>query len=249
MPDRTRRRAGSSRLAGRERSGYLARRIGIGLRESRIALALTQSQAADRAGVSQTFWSNLERGRGTTASLETLAACAAAVGTQLAAFLEATPGADLPRDIAHLRGQAAIVRFSQPGGWRATVEAAIDPLARRSRSIDVELVRDGLGEIAVVELIDLFSDVGEDLRGLADKVAAVRRDHPQARVSGLIAVRATRRNRALVGELAVVLDARFPGSSTEWIAALSRRSTSMPNGDGFVWASVDGSRLFARRSV
>jgi transcriptional regulator with XRE-family HTH domain len=89
VPDRHRRRAGPARLAGRKRSGYLAQRIGIGLKESRTAIRLPQAEAADRAGVSQGFWSLLERGGAAIASLETLAACAAAVDTQLAAFVEA----------------------------------------------------------------------------------------------------------------------------------------------------------------
>src|SRR4051794_40866707 len=116
MADRCRRRAGTARTSGRRRSTYLATRIGIGLKESRTALALTQAQASGRAGVSQTFWSMVERGLGSAASLETLASCAAAVDAELAAFIQARPGSDLPRDIAHLRGQAAILRFAQPGG-------------------------------------------------------------------------------------------------------------------------------------
>jgi transcriptional regulator with XRE-family HTH domain len=236
MPDRHRRRAGTARLRGRERGRYLARRIGVGLKESRVALDLTQSQASERAGVSQGFGSRLERGGGSTASIETLAACAAAVDGQLAAFIEAAPGADLPRDIAHLRGQSAIVRFAKPGGWRARAEVPIDPDARRSRSIDVLLERDGGREIAVVELVDLI------------KVAVVRRAAPTATVAGLLAVRATRRNRALIGELWPVIEARLPGRSADWIAALQDPDRPMPLHDGLVWARVDGSGLFARRS-
>jgi transcriptional regulator with XRE-family HTH domain len=225
----------------------VARRIGVGLRESRSALRLTQRQASDRAGISQQYWSLIERGLGTAASLETLAACAAAVDGQLAAFMEARPGADLPRDIAHLRGQAAIVREAGPGGWRAGVEVPIDRDARRSRSIDVVLERPHQREIAVVELVDLIADVGQDLRGLSDKVAAVRRARPDARVAGLLAIRATRRNRALVAELAPMIDARFPASSIAWLRALHDPTTPMPATDGFVWARVDGSGLFVRR--
>ena len=113
------RRAGTARITGRRRSSYLAQRIGIGLRESRIAVRLTQAQASDRAGVSQPFWSRLERGGAGTASIETLAACAAAVGAQLAAFLEAVPGADLPRDMEHLRRQQLVIAIARGGGWIA----------------------------------------------------------------------------------------------------------------------------------
>jgi transcriptional regulator with XRE-family HTH domain len=234
-------------VAGRERGRYLAKRIGIGLRDSRVALRLTQRQAADRAGVSQQHWSALERALGMATSLETLAACATAVHLQLAAFLEGQPGADLPRDIAHLRGQAMIVRVSSAGGWRAAVERPIDPHATRSRSIDVDLRRQSRHEAAIVELVDLVADAGQDMRGLSDKVAAVRREAPGDRVFGLLAVRATRRNRQLVAEHAPLVDARFPGSSAGWLAALTTVDAPMPSEDGLVWARVDGSGLFARR--
>jgi transcriptional regulator with XRE-family HTH domain len=212
-----------------------------------VALGLTQAAASDRAGVSQPFWSALERGFGTYASLETLASCAAAVDAQLAAFLEARPGADLPRDIAHLRGQAAIVREAAPGGWRATVEAPIDPDARRSRAIDVQLERAVRREIAVIELVDLIADAGQDLRGLSDKVAALRRQRPGMRVAGVLAVRATGRNRALLAELGPLIDARFPASSSAWLRALHEPASAMPAEDGLLWARVNGSGLFARR--
>ena len=241
------RRAGAARIAGRRRSEYLAKRIGIGLRESRVALSLTQAAASARAGVSQTYWSDLERGLATTVALEALASCAAAVDTELAAFLQARPGADLPRDIAHLRGQATIVREAAAGGWRAGVEVPIDPDARRSRSIDVALERAMRREIAVVELVDLVGDAGHDMRGLSDKVAALRRAQPDHRVAGLLAIRATRRNRALIAELAPVIEARFRAASAAWLKALRDPSAPMPGDDGLIWARVDGSGLFSRR--
>ena len=244
--DEPRRRAGTARVAGRRRAEYLTKRIGTGIRESRVALSLTQAVAAERAGVSQTYWSDLERGVATTVTLETLASCAAAVDTELAAFLQARPGADLPRDIVHLRGQATIVREAQAGGWAAGVEVPIDPDARRSRSIDVAVERAVRQEVAVVELVDLVADAGQDMRGLSDKVAAVRRARADARVAGVLAIRATRRNRKLVSELAPVIDARFPAPSTAWLRALRDPTAPMP-ADGIVWARVNGSALFARR--
>ena len=140
-----------------------------------------------------------------------------------------------------------IVRVAADGGWRANVERAIDPDARRSRAVDVELRRLERGEAVVVELVDLLADAGSDMRGLSDKVAAVRRELPGARVAGLLIVRGTRRNRALIGELASIIDARFPEPSAAWLNALRRRDTPMPTGDGILWVRVDGSGLFARR--
>lgn len=248
MPDRRLRRAGTARIEGRARSQELARRAGIAFRDRRRALGLTQREAGARAGVSQAFWSLLECGGATSASLETLAACAAAVDGQWSAFLEAAPGSQVPRDIAHLRGQQTIIAFAARGGWRARPEHPIDPWAHRSRSIDVFLERPAAREIAVVELIDLLADGGDAMRGLADKVAAVRRTTtPDTRVSGLLVLRATRRNRALLNELRAVIEARFPAASAAWISAISEPGRSMPVEDGFAWASVDGTRLFPAR--
>ena len=250
MADRHRRRAGSVRIAGRRRSDYLAQRIGIGLRESRISIRLTQAQAADRAGVSQGYWSVLERGGGGVASLETLAACAAAVDTQLAAFLEAVPGADLPRDMEHLRRQQHLVALARGGGWIARPERPIDPVARRSRSIDVELERTSRREIAVVEVVDLLTDEGDAMRGLADKVAVVRHEAGAGwSASGLLVLRSTSRNRGLVQEFANLFATRFPASSAAWLAALGDQAGAMPSADGMAWSSVSGDRLFAARLI
>ena len=211
-------------------------------------LRLTQAQAADRAGISQGYWSFLERGGGGVASLETLASCATAVDAQLAAFHEAAPGADLPRDIEHLRSQQLIVALARGGGWMARPERPVDPLARRSRSIDVELERAARREIAVIEVVDLLSDGGDAMRGLADKVAAVRREvGPGWTVAGLLVLRSTTRNRSTVRELRDLFAARFPARSSAWLGCLDDPTRPMPAGDGLAWSTVNGDRLYAAR--
>jgi transcriptional regulator with XRE-family HTH domain len=218
---------------------------------------MTQTQAADRAGVSQPFWSRLERGLVTAVTLETLAACASAVDVQLAAFIEARPGADLPRDIEHVRRQELVVTLAAKGGWRARPERPIDPGAPRSRNIDVLLDRPNVhdtAEIAVVEIEDLLTDVGDAFRGLGDKVAAIEREQASKsrlqgspRIAGLLVLRATRRNREIVRRLSGVFRTRFPAASTAWLRALSIADEPMPSRDGFLWSSVRGDRLFAAR--
>lgn len=248
MPDRSR-RATAGRMAGRRRAHYLAGRCGRALKECRVALRLTQDAAAARAGVSQTFWSALERGSGTTASLETLAACATAVDAQLAAFIEARPGAELPRDIEHLRRQELVLRLARRGGWTGKPERPIDPAWSRSRSIDVLLERTATGrqEIAVVEIEDWFADVGASMRGLEDKVAAVRREFRDASVAGLLLVRGTSRNRRLIADLEGLIAARFPADGSDWRRALLDSRYPMPRDDGWLWASVRGDRLVTPR--
>lgn len=248
MPDRHRRRAGIARRIARERAVYLARRIGVALRDARLAAGLTQRDAAARAGVVQSFWSRLERGITSAVSLETLAACAAAVGLQLAAFLELGPGASLPRDIEHLKRQALLIRISMRGGWRAEPEAALAGDGPRPRSIDVLLTRATRHEAAVVEIWDLLGDGGEAMRGLEAKVQATRdRLGPGWRVQGLLLLRRTSRNRQLVRELAPLIAARYPGSSAGWLASLADPARPMPAAGGFAWTSVAGNRMVAAR--
>ena len=242
-----------SRTTGAQRVGavhvaYLARRIGVGLKDARVALRLRQRDAARDAGITQAHWSRIERGLEPGASLTTLAACAAAVHTRLAAFIEEQSGADLPRDIEHLRRQHAIVERARPGGWEPAVEAPIPGSGPRPRSIDVLLLRRARREAAVTEVWDLLLDVGEAMRGLDAKVLAVRERLGSGwRVEGLLILRATRRNRRLVGQLRSVFAAHYPASSVRWLRALEQPDTPMPAGAGLAWAASDAGRLFPAR--
>lgn len=244
---RNRRTTGAQRVAAANVT-YLARRIGTGLKDAPLALRLRQLDAAEQAGITQAHWSRLERGLEPGASLATLAACAAAVRTRLAAFIEAQPGADLPRDIEHLRRQQAIVTLARTGGWEATPEAAIPGSGPRPRSIDVLLLRLARREAAVVEVWDLMLDVGDAMGGLEAKVLATRDRLGEGwRVEGLLIIRATRRNRRLVTHLKALFAARYPAPSRAWLRALTSPEAPMPDGPGFAWTASDDGRLFTAR--
>lgn len=255
MANRSRRRAGIARIAGRRRSAEVAVRLGRGLREARLALGLRQVDVAQRAGVSQSWISRMERGKGSTASLETWAAAAAALGEQLVSFLERAPGADLPRDYQHLKRQELVIATARAGGWRALPEEPVDDDLTRSRSVDVALLRAVRREAAVVEVIDFFDDVGAVQRNLDGKVAALERRLTHGRdlttatwrVQGLLVVRDTRRNRALVRELASLFAAKFTASSVAWLKALADPDATMPAAAAMLWTDVAGTRLIAAR--
>jgi transcriptional regulator with XRE-family HTH domain len=235
-------------MMARGRSRYLAERIGRSLLEARTGSGRLQREVAERAGISQSFYSRIERGGGAGTSLMTLTACAMACDVQLAAFLEALPGASLPHDIEHVRRQQAVIALAVHGGWRALPERPIDPHARRSRSIDVMLERIARREIAVVEIVDLVTDAGATFRGHADKVHALRREAgPDWRIAGLLVLRGTRRNRDLIRSLRDVIDARYPANSHAWLAALRRADLPMPDADGFVWTGARNPELRAAR--
>lgn len=247
MPDRHRRRAGTHRRRGRERAIQVARRIGVGLRDARRRAGLRQVDIAERAGISQSFCSRLERGLVTSVSLETLAACAEAVGHQLAAFLELAPGATPPRDIEHLRRQRLVIETATGGGWRAIPEAALPDDGPRPRSIDVLLRRPTRRETAVVEIVDYLADVGDAIRNLEAKELAIANREPGGTVAGLLLVRRTRRNRQVVSDLHPLFAARYPGPSSAWLRALRDPTAPMPGATGFAWTSVQGDRLIAAR--
>jgi transcriptional regulator with XRE-family HTH domain len=241
------RRATAAQRTGRSRATAVARRVGTGLREARLAAGLRQRDVAERAGVSQSYLSDLERGHETGASLEALASVAAALGAQLAAFVEAQPGAQAPRDLEHLRRQAMLIDLAGRGGWRSSPEHAVAHMPH-PRSVDVLLTRAARREAVVSEVWDWLPDGGEAIRGLDLKTLAVR-DRLGAgwRVQGLLLLRRTSRNRALVRAIAPLIEARYPASSASWLRALTDPGAAMPNADGFVWTSVDGTRLIAAR--
>ena len=241
-------------MAGGRRATVVAARLGTALRDARLASGLRQIDLAKAAGISQARVSELERGLGASASLETWARAGAAVGEQLVGFLELAPGATPPRDIEHLRRQAALIDLARPGGWQALPELALDAGAPRSRSADVALVRWDRREAILAEIWNWFDDVGASLRSLDGKrealVVRLLRDEPHGRewrVRCLFVVRRTRRNERLVADLRPLFRARFPGSSRDWLHALSGGGSVLPGEDGLLWSNralaMEASRL------
>jgi transcriptional regulator with XRE-family HTH domain len=204
---------------------------------------LRQQDVADRAGIAQSFVSRMEHGRGQHASLETWAAVAATLGFQLAAFIERVPGTSLPLAYEHLKRQRLVLEIAAGGGWTGTPEQIVDTDWTRPRSIDVVLRRRGGNETAVVEVWDWLNDVGAAFRGFDAKVASATRSANGAGiVSGVMVLRGTQRNRALVREFGALFRSHFPSSSAAWLAALTGPNT-MPNAPGLLWTNVAGTQL------
>jgi transcriptional regulator with XRE-family HTH domain len=233
-------------LAGRRRAAYVAARLGVGLRDARVRAGRTQQECAATARLSQARWSNLERGLGASAPLVTWSIAAAAVGQEFVGFLDQAPGADLPRDIEHLRRQSAIVERAAGGGWAVAPEMPV-VAGVSGRVIDALLTRAASREAAVFEVWDLLLDVGQSLRSFDQKVAAVRLKLPGWTVSGAWVIRGTRRNRSLVAELAPLFRARFPAAGSAWLRALDNPTCPMPREPGLLWTDTAGAHLSAVR--
>jgi transcriptional regulator with XRE-family HTH domain len=238
-------------------SADLAGRLGAALRDRRRRARLTQSEAAARAGLSQSTWSDLENGRDARYTLATWDRAAHGVGTSLNAYLPETSAADQPRDAVQLRAQELVISTAISGGWHGLPEEQIDREAGKSRFADVLLARPRHqpSEIALIEIIDWFEDVGAPMRDWPRRVEAVERraiasmfgDQAVPRVSGCWLIRATRRNRELVADHANLFRNRFPGSGRAWLAALGDTAKQMPGEPGLLWVSVDGTRIWPMR--
>lgn len=228
----------------------MAKRLGAGLREARRRADLTQGQVGARADVAQAMVSLVERGAAPGVSLLVVSRLAQAVGSQLYAGLEAIPGAEPPRDAAHLAIVELVLRAAERGAWHPLPEAPLED----GRSIDVRLLHRRLRLAAVIEIWGWFADVGEATRGLDRKVAALRRELDRGRdiraephtVTGLWVVRATKRNRALVREHGAFFRSRFSGDGERWIRALTGEGPP-PAAPAMLWVDVRATRLWAAR--
>ncbi len=236
-------------------SAELAAKLGRSLRDARLVARLTQAQAARRAGLSQSAWSQLEIAANPSYTLATWDRAAHAVGSALNGYLTQATAAGTPRDAVHLKNQELVIRTALAGRWRALPEEPIDREARTSRAADVLLYRrspDTASEYALFEVIDWFEDVGAPSRDWSRRLDAVERyaishmvgDEALPRTSGCWVVRATTRNRRLVAEHRHFFRARFPGSGRAWLAALNDPGAPMPVEPALLWVSVNGERLF-----
>ena len=200
--------------------GCAARRRGAGRCARRAGLR--QVDVAERAGISQPFYSRLERGLGTSVSLETLAAGARRSATSSRRSSSWPRAPRRPRRRAPAEA-AAGHRHRDRRGWRAVPEAALPDDGPRPRSIDVLLRAPARGETAVVEVVDLLPTSGTPSEP-GGKVLAIASREPGGTVAGLLLVRRTRRNRQVVSDLRSLFAARYPGRR--------RRGSSLAGPDG-----------------
>jgi hypothetical protein len=107
--------------------------------------------------------------------------------------------------------------------------------------------------LLLIECWSLIGDIGAAARSTSRKLAEAEAtamglwgERP-SRVAGCWVVRATKRNRELVSRYPEVFRSRFPGSSSEWVRAITTPSADPPTEPGLVWSDVAASRLFAWR--
>lgn len=240
--------ASSSRRRGS--FGATLEREGQKVRRARRRRGWTQKQLAAKVGLAQPTISQIERGKGGTLSVETW--------QRLAIVLQLTLRIELGRDVreeptdaGHLGIQELILRLGRGAGYGRTFELATRP-ADPARSTDVGLRDDVQRRMIRVECVNTFGDIGASVRSSDRKQAdtqalavAIGHGEPYS-VHACWVVRATRRNREIIGRYPELFASRFPGSSAGWVRALTT-GAAPPKEQGLVWSDVRATRLFEWR--
>ena len=235
----TRNRRTPRQVRADTRADHLATFLGRALLNGRRASNTTQAAAAGVAGISQSCWSDLERGRGASVALRVWVRAADALGSDFRAYLEAASDSAQPRDAVHLRHQELVASTAARVGWSIRPEQHVVGAG----VADLMLTRGG--RTALIEIWNWLADVGDAFRSWDRKLERLRTSDPAA--SGCWVIRGTRRNRQLIADHRTLFAARFPASGAAWLRALERLHAPMPADPALLWVSVGGDRLFAAR--
>jgi transcriptional regulator with XRE-family HTH domain len=225
-------------------------RLGRAARLARRRRRLTQARLGGLVGLSQSEISRIELGQSGWVSLSTWLALAEVLGL-VARFELARDWREAPADAGHLAIQEFLLRLARATGRDGTFELLIGS-NDLSLSTDVFVRDDRWRRLIIEEAWNTFGDIGSGARSFDRKMAAAREvaiaiggDRPYS-VHGVWVVRATKRNRELLARYPEIFARRFPGSSTRWVAALTRGERP-PDEPGLVWCSNDTTELHAWR--
>lgn len=233
-------------IVGQREATSIAATLGGAARSARRARRLSLAQVARRIDVSVPRLSEIERGLGARAPLETWVALGIAIGRPLAVSLSRP--LDEPRspsDGSHLEIQEHILALGQATGRPGTFELPTRPLDP-TRSTDVGLHDVRHRTRIHVECWNTFGDLGASVRATNRKIAEAAATWPEDRIASVWVVRATAANRAVLARYPNIIDAAFPGSSRAWVRALSEGAPP-PAQPGLVWFDPGTGRLVERR--
>ncbi len=233
-------------INGRREAMAIAATLGGQLRAARRAKRWSIAELARRSGLSVARLSEIERGGGTRAPLETWVALGIALDRPLAVTLTrpiGTPSA--VNDAGHLEIQEFVLHLARATGRLATIEVPTRP-ADPSRSTDVGIRDASVRARILAECWNSFGDLGAAVRATRRKEAEANATWPEDRVASVWIVRATAANRELIARYPNIIDAAFPGSSRAWVRALTE-GTAPPKEPGLVWYDSGTRRLTERR--
>jgi transcriptional regulator with XRE-family HTH domain len=229
-------RRSAATIAGARESIAIAATLGGEVRRARRTRRLPMRAVAAQVGISVTRLSEIERGLGARAPLETWVALGVALGRPVAVSLSRPLGQAHHEvaDAGHLEIQEHVLRLARANGIRAAFELPPRPLAP-SRSTDVGL-HDRARRVRLhVECWNTFGDLGAAVRATARKHAEAAATWPDDRIATVWVVRDTAANRALLARFPAIIEATFTGSSRQWVRALTSGAEA-PEGSGLVWS-------------
>ena len=143
--------------------------LGAALRAARQRRRLTQEQLGERAGVSRSSVSRIERGLGGAQTLDTWQRLALAAGVPLIVKLLRDPLEDTA-DAGHLGMQELVLRLGRQIGVTRSFELPTKP-AEPWRSTDVALRDDRRRVLILEECWNSIGDIGAATRSTTRKVA------------------------------------------------------------------------------
>jgi transcriptional regulator with XRE-family HTH domain len=210
----------------------------------------TQAQLAVKVGLSQSCISDAELGDGGSLSIAAWQRMALVLGIPLRVELGRDP-LQLPEDAGHLDIQELVLRLGREIGCARTFELATRP-EDPTRSTDVGLTDDTHRRLLQIECVNTFGKINAAIRSSdrkraeAEQLAVAIGHGTHYTVHTCWVIRSTRRNRALLARYPELFSTRFPGSSRQWIAALTKGAPP-PERPGLVWCDMNAARLFEWR--
>lgn len=202
---------------GRDRARRLRSAIGNDFKGARLSLNLSQRSVAEACGLSQGYYSLIERAMAPGVSVDDLSSIAQLLGLDLA--LKTFPSGPPLREAGHFALLSEFRPLVHPAaGWNTEVPLAI-PGDQRAWDAMMRLKGLRIGVEAETRL--------RDFQALERRIALKKRDDGVDRVALLL--RASRSNRTVIRELGSALRASFPVASKVALEALKQGRD--PGGD------------------
>jgi transcriptional regulator with XRE-family HTH domain len=202
-------------------------RIGRSIRALRIRLAQRQSDAAEKAGVSRSVVSRIERGEISSTTLESLEAVCAAIGADLDVRVRwRGEGLDRLMDEAHAGIVERFVRDLREAGWGTALEVTFNEYGERG-SVDAVGWHPATRSLLISEVKSVIPDAQATLMPLdrkarlGMKIGRSQGWDPTS-VSRVLVVRDGSTNRRRVELLSATFDAAFRVRGAEfrrWLRA------------------------------
>jgi transcriptional regulator with XRE-family HTH domain len=245
---RRRKKATQSSVAGRRRSRQVVGLLGERVLAARTNRKWSQKELAAKVGNDRTRMSQIELGKGGGAPADLWFAIAHALEMPFRMEFGRDPAQAL-EDAGHLEMQEFMLKLGRATAFGRRFEVSTRP-ANPAYSVDVGL-RDDIRRLLVLEECwNTFGNIGASIRSTRRKMAeaeqlavAVGAAEGPYRVAAVWVVRDVPRNRAVLQRYPEIFESTFPGSSADWVKALTVAGAPVPHEMGLVWCDPKSGRL------